>query len=253
MHAGDLEKLEQQAPFLPPDADDIDLTSDSTFETGPNRTWPTWPTIISGFLFVASLVIILVSALIPPTDSQCVRAMHAWSPMLEALEYHQSDDAYQSRGLYMGQPTDVLEDAWEVFWKGGSLGIPEDKLPLFNKSSNERDWHHLPDDVGGGIQAFFEGFHDLHCLNLVRQYTYRNDWNYTNHFFTSERIPVLFHAEHCLEMLRAKLMCDADTTPYLIVNDPERGEVVDVRTRRTCHNIPAIRQWTKEHIVVLDT
>ena len=46
----------------------------------------------------------------------------------------------------------------------GSLGIPEEKLPLLNKTGTEHDWHRLPPELGGGIQAFFEGFHHIHCL-----------------------------------------------------------------------------------------
>lgn len=44
------------------------------------------------------------------------------------------------------------------------MGIPEEKLPLLNKTTTERDWHHLPKELGGGVQAMFEGFHYIHCL-----------------------------------------------------------------------------------------
>ena len=46
----------------------------------------------------------------------------------------------------------------------GSLGIPEQDLPKLNKSAAEKDWHRLPKKAGGGIQAYFEGFHYIHCL-----------------------------------------------------------------------------------------
>jgi hypothetical protein len=50
----------------------------------------------------------------------------------------------------------------------GSMGISESQLPLLNKSATERDWHHLPAEAGGGVQAYFEGFHYIHCLVGLR-------------------------------------------------------------------------------------
>lgn len=45
----------------------------------------------------------------------------------------------------------------------GSTGIPKSKLHLLNKSL-EIDWKYVPEELGGGVQAFFEGFHQVHCL-----------------------------------------------------------------------------------------
>lgn len=45
----------------------------------------------------------------------------------------------------------------------GSLGIPESKLHLLNKSLDE-NWLHTPPELGGGVTALFDGFHQVHCL-----------------------------------------------------------------------------------------
>lgn len=45
--------------------------------------------------------------------------------------------------------------------------MPEDKLPLLNKTLAEKNWHFLPPELGGGIQAYIEGFHYIHCLVSV--------------------------------------------------------------------------------------
>lgn len=44
------------------------------------------------------------------------------------------------------------------------MGIQEEYLPLLNKSTTDYDWHYLPPEMGGGIQAYVEGFHYIHCL-----------------------------------------------------------------------------------------
>jgi hypothetical protein len=49
----------------------------------------------------------------------------------------------------------------------GSLGVAVESLPFLNKTVDERDWHYLPDSLGGGVQAYIAGFHHLHCLVCV--------------------------------------------------------------------------------------
>lgn len=58
----------------------------------------------------------------------------------------------------------------------GLVPFDEDKLPLLNKSKT-RDWRRTKD---GQVLASLEVFHDLHCLNFIRQYTYRNDYDYSD-------------------------------------------------------------------------
>lgn len=45
----------------------------------------------------------------------------------------------------------------------GSLGIPKDKLHLLNKSEDE-NWLYTPPELGGGVTALFDGFHQVHCI-----------------------------------------------------------------------------------------
>lgn len=103
--------------------------------------------------------------------------------MLDAVQYQRVDFKDESNVSFMGIPTAHLEKKWDDLWRCnlpkvtypsitvqklirtvGSLGIPETYLPYLNKSVSEYDWHHLPSELGGGIQAYFEGFHQIHCL-----------------------------------------------------------------------------------------
>jgi Mycotoxin biosynthesis protein UstYa len=58
----------------------------------------------------------------------------------------------------------------------GLVAFDEDKLPLLNKSKTA-NWRKAKD---GQILASLEVFHDLHCLNFIRQYTYRNEYDYSD-------------------------------------------------------------------------
>ncbi|KAK2595880.1 hypothetical protein N8I77_013671 [Diaporthe amygdali] len=167
-------------------------------------------------------------------------------PMREAITYHEVEYEPSSRARFNGLPTPQLEEAWDSLWQFGSLGIPDDNLALLNKSTTERTWHHLPSEVGGGVQAYFEGFHQIHCL-----YTYRHEYDYNHlHDFSNTKIDILEHVEHCLEILRTKLMCDADTTPFVAYGNEKAGITIDMNVPRKCRNFESMVDWANSHITV---
>ncbi|KIM96589.1 hypothetical protein OIDMADRAFT_63637, partial [Oidiodendron maius Zn] len=144
---------------------------------------------------------------------------------------------------YTGTPTKEIEMEWDYLWQYGSLGIPESKLHLLNKSLDE-NWLHTPVELGGGVTALFEGFHQIHCLNLVRQYTYRDEYNYDNlPAFDQSPAMLLDHVEHCIEMLRIDLMCFADETPYMISIDNYGEEVVHINSLHRCRKFDRLIDW----------
>jgi hypothetical protein len=57
------------------------------------------------------------------------------------------------------------------------------------------------------------------------------------------------HVDHCIEALRISLMCQADTTPLFVVNDPESslGEKADFSAHHKYRNFEKIREWTEEN------
>jgi hypothetical protein len=105
--------------------------------------------------------------------------------MIEAVEYEWTTWDLETSSKYTGKPTKGIERAWDhlwqckaSFWKqevphaqgfslsgsiDGSLGIPESNLGLLNKSVDQ-NWLHTPLELGGGVTALFEGFHQIHCL-----------------------------------------------------------------------------------------
>ena len=93
------------------------------------------------------------------------------------------------------------------------------------------------------------------CQNLIRQFTWQD--YYHRH---PERVSLpsdlqggdignRMHVDHCIEALRISLMCHADTTPYLIINDPTapNGQRADFSPHHKCRKFEPIRQWTREN------
>lgn len=173
------ESEEEEIPFLSPEPQDV-----------VKKSKPISPSIqelmyvgASAFMLVASLVIAVAGSKYP-TDAQCINKMSTWSPMLEAVEYEWRHFKEEAPNAYYGKPTADLEKAWGDLWQckskdtlllyvlifffctDGSAGVPDSKLDLLNKS-RDIDWKHLPDELGGGIEAFFEGFHQIHCVVIT--------------------------------------------------------------------------------------
>ncbi|KGO60123.1 Protein of unknown function DUF3328 [Penicillium expansum] len=221
----ELGDVEEQETLLPSDQR-ISFDTTST----KHRSIQHYSAVLAGIFFLLSSFAV-VEIWRKPSEAKCVKRLNGWSPMLDAVQYQRVDFKDESNVSFMGIPTAHLEKKWDDLWRFGSLGIPETYLPYLNKSVSEYDWHHLPSELGGGIQAYFEGFHQIHCLNLVRQYTYRHEYDYSHvHAFVNPHIDILEHVEHCLEILRTKIMCEADTTLYSAAHDLERGSNGPIHT-----------------------
>ncbi|KAJ5909738.1 hypothetical protein N7504_004381 [Penicillium tannophilum] len=165
--------------------------------------------------------------------------------MLEAIEYEWRHFNTESPNIYYGTPNDDLETAWD-----GSTGIHDEKLHLLNKSL-EVSWKHLPDELGGGVQAFFEGFHQIHCLDLVRQFSYRDEYDYSDVPAFLKHADTLYdHVDHCLETLRINVMCNADTTPYLIEVMEGGEKVVRTDALYRCRNFDNMIEWANKNIIL---
>lgn len=110
------------------------------------------------------------------------------------MEYEdvQFSNTFYQPSPYRGKPTPELERAWSDLWKSktldpmenmkltkgivGTVDGPLDRLPAFNKSK-DHPWFY---SENGGVLAGLEVFHSLHCLDMVRQYTYKNEYDYSD-------------------------------------------------------------------------
>jgi hypothetical protein len=87
------------------------------------------------------------------------------APALEAVTYHGETlpGAFHHPSPYRGMPTPEIDSRWEKLWDWGAFNVPEDKIPLLNKSTSTA-WHHTDPEFGGGVAGLFWGFHQIHCL-----------------------------------------------------------------------------------------
>ncbi|KAE8374158.1 hypothetical protein BDV26DRAFT_284484 [Aspergillus bertholletiae] len=187
------------------------------------------------------------------TDARCARHLSTWSPALEAVEYVDVEfqNAFHQPSIYRGAPNEEREKSWFDLWNFGNLNVPLDKLVLLNKST-ATDWIRVPPEHGGGVSGAIEVFHQIHCLDLIRQYTYRHEYDYSKTpAFDAEPHMVRAHIDHCIETIRMYLMCVGDVTPYLMISAPSRplGELPDFNTKHKCRNYTKLQEWMRENTI----
>lgn len=121
---------------------------------------------IFGFLTITSMM----------SQNSCTRKMSTWSP---ALQIYEDDNlitqpfngALRESNKYRGPPSNELDAAWDeiTYPKGGLTRLSKDELRRINASEYAAAY---TEEMGGGYIAGIEVFHQLHCVNMLRQATY---------------------------------------------------------------------------------
>ncbi|KAI8627968.1 hypothetical protein F5Y19DRAFT_465573 [Xylariaceae sp. FL1651] len=159
---------------------------------------------------------------------------HNRAPALDAVEFVdvKFQNSFLEHTIYRGIPNRERERAWLDLWNFGPINIPFERLDVLNKS-RDGNWQRATPEDGGGIVGSLEVFHYIHCLDIIRQYTYRDET----------------HVDHCINSLRVFLQCKVDITPYLNVIAPETllGLDVDFNTQHKCIDFDKIRSWARKH------
>lgn len=135
-----------------------------------------------------------------------------------------------------------------------------------------------------GYRAAIEVFHQLHCLNLLRQFSYKEYYatdggdidapaaDVRGHVGTylpiaaslvmvvqgglkSRESKANLKTDHCIETLRMNLMCQSDIGVFTFKVYPELGDDdpwPDFSTLHTCRNFDGIRDWARGRAVTWD-
>jgi hypothetical protein len=84
----------------------------------------------------------------------------------------------------------------------------------------------------------------------VRQYTYRDEYDYSeNPAFLRQPDVFYNHVDHCIETIRINIMCNVDVTPYLIEERDDGEAVVRTDGLYHCRKFDKLVQWADEKIV----
>lgn len=107
-----------------------------------------------------------------------------------------------------------------------------------------------PRDGKPGYRVAVEVFHQLHCLNLLRQNIYKDYYSPLGGDTSAAAEDLQGHLDHCIDALRQFVMCQGDIGVFSFhypLNDGDPWP--NYSTPHTCRNFDSIRQWAIDHTV----
>ncbi|KAF9885961.1 hypothetical protein FE257_012136 [Aspergillus nanangensis] len=207
-----------------------------------------------GISLVLNIILILGTTflfkhpLATTTDQQCARQLSIIGPALDSVEYEtityrgaQDDD-----NPYKGHPSPELDAAWGQLTEVRHVSISPEIMAAINKSSSNAV--QLPD---GNYLGATEVFHQLHCLNLIRQHSYKEYYEVDGRRppgLTDSQATLRHHLDHCIDILRQNIMCYGDTS--VITHNWVQGfqfPYPNFNTKHKCRNFDKIVEWEKNH------
>ncbi|TQW01129.1 tat pathway signal sequence [Cordyceps javanica] len=139
---------------------------------------------------------------------------------------------------YQGWPDDEKDQLWQdMYSKGMSIRIDEQAAGSLLNRTEHAPVVGIQHDYVVGLDVF----HQLHCLNMIRQSIYPVRYNSS-----------ILH--HCIEVLRESLTCAADVSaiPYRWHHETKIAEP-DIRSVHMCRNFTKIREWAFGRFIPMTT
>ncbi|MCJ1445534.1 MAG: hypothetical protein MMC23_006039 [Stictis urceolatum] len=130
-------------------------------------------------------------------------------------------------------------ETWRELLSWQTLLISEDDLRALGKLSDTSARF----EDGSGYLGQLDVYHELHCLNYIREYIHRD------YYPNGETIETqVMHIDHCTDTLRQITMCHADIS---IVTfdwvDHHWQPYPDFAIERECRNWDSIFEYAKSH------
>ncbi|KAH8104501.1 hypothetical protein BXZ70DRAFT_590700 [Cristinia sonorae] len=171
-----------------------------------------------------------------------------YSPAQDAIEnVHKvfSMGFGKTKTIYQGDPSPEVDQAWlDLYNSFGLSKIPKSQARLLPNKTLA-----IPgdeDNYAVGLSVF----HQLHCLNLLRQGLRADHYADPVTGAISGILPEDWddHASHCLDNLRQSVMCASDISlvVWQWVEEANRASI-SMNTIHSCRNFDKIVDWAKKH------
>ncbi|KAL2871651.1 oxidase ustYa family protein [Aspergillus lucknowensis] len=193
-------------------------------------------------------------------DSICSHHVSNYSPVLAHVptKYHTQrfNGSLLKENIYRQDAGPQVDAAWEALGANyRPIRVPPEDAA---RSGLARDHVQINNAYGGGYLANIEGFHHLHCLNLLRQSLYYNYDYYRAQgagAFANDEFIVRKHVSHCLDILRQQLMCTIDigVLGQVWIHPEHPAPFVDFNTHHRCRNFEDIRAWAEGNQLAAET
>ncbi|GAW12178.1 hypothetical protein ANO14919_015390 [Xylariales sp. No.14919] len=220
------------------------------------------------FIWLLAAAILLASNLLTAVlcfayfkhSNHLLRWTSSYSPILDQLQISTSlrdlhipliPNATEPRDIYRLPPSPAVDEAWDRITRVNLISIAEDEIRKLGKDpslaihSPESWWS---ETWGNGYMGQIDVFHQIHCLNMLRQGLITN-YNYYWGKKYGLTPPVQFgmHLNHCLGTILENLMCHADVD--IVTFNWREGQnepFPDFGVKKQCRDFDAIVQWQQE-------
>ncbi|KAI1476617.1 hypothetical protein F4774DRAFT_392423 [Daldinia eschscholtzii] len=214
-------------------------------------------TVLAAINTILLVVIVVILSLYQHekecSEIQCAAKTSYYSPLLEedsgAIEYEvrRFQGALEHTSIYKGAPNKELDAAWEALTHMNNSGVSGEVIDRIGKS---RVAVKYPDSQGGQYDVGIEVFHHMHCLNIIRQYTYKEYYSRPENrpmSFTDSEPVIRAHLDHCIEMLREALLCHGDVGIITYNWVKPWGIYPDFSTQHKCRKLDKIVAWADKN------
>ncbi|KAI0189057.1 hypothetical protein F4808DRAFT_454100 [Astrocystis sublimbata] len=236
-----LQTHEEQEPFLTADEGIPEASKGSKIKPHPKRTHLFSLNGVFGLFNL--LFLILNFALLLRTSKTLMNEVHldnrfnesdlkrTFSPAQSAIEYKVELLGYGS-SPFVGEPRYELDQAWSNLLRATMVKVSEDEMRMMNKTSIQ-----MKD--GSGYLGYLEAHHMLHCVKRIYQFRHQGAYPELKGGDTFSSM----HIDHCLEVLREGIMCNADISMNTFFWKDPRTIKGDRSGARKCTNWDRIQDW----------
>ncbi|KAF1976489.1 hypothetical protein BU23DRAFT_501530 [Bimuria novae-zelandiae CBS 107.79] len=172
-----------------------------------------------------------------------------FSPAEHVVEYKEVEFKLPNpvnSSKYVGYSQEV-NNAWlDIAYVPDQMVSIED----FPKLKKPMDSLQVSDPKSGetGYRVGLEVFHQLQCLNLLRMATYPEHYTKLQSDENSKPDEVRAYLDHCVEILRTKLMCASDVSVFTYHAVPgEQEPLPDYDSNHVCRDFGKIKQWAMDN------
>ncbi|KAK2616237.1 hypothetical protein QQS21_000872 [Conoideocrella luteorostrata] len=177
-----------------------------------------------------------------PEEQICYEKKYSLDSLWDAVRYepvqfHLEPDIHSP---FRGQPRPELDEAWANVTEGHLILLSKEEMRSLGHATEGAATH------GNSYLALVEVFHHIHCIDFIRKYIFKEHYpNWRN--LGGPHEAVLGHVDHCIDLIRQKVLCDADVGVMAYSYDP-KTRLAKARTSNMhmCRNFGAIKNWAAE-------
>ncbi|KAI1318208.1 hypothetical protein F5Y16DRAFT_406399 [Xylariaceae sp. FL0255] len=142
---------------------------------------------------------------------------------------------------YIGQPTLEMDAEWKKLTEATNIFVTPDEQEQLGGDL-------FLYEPAGLYTAQLTVFHDLYCLNFIRQSLYPDYYPEMRNDYTWQA-----HLEHCIDAIRLSVMCSGDMTIIPVKWSENTGWIMPIfDTTHTCRDFDALRAWALERQLTND-